>query len=184
MILLRHGQSLFNLHFTETRRDPGIEDPPLTEHGQAQAEAAATALAGESLTRLVVSPYTRALQTAAPLLASRELAVEVEPLIRERFHFACDIGSGPDILAERFPDHDFAHLETRWWPETSEDEAAVIERARLFRERMASRPDWRETIVVSHWPFTLPPPGRSLRNGDGRRYDQRGGAPADLQWHP
>ena len=31
MYLLRHGQSYFNLHFTPTRIDPGIEDPELTE---------------------------------------------------------------------------------------------------------------------------------------------------------
>jgi broad specificity phosphatase PhoE len=31
MILLRHGQSEFNLHFSVTRRDPGIADPKLTQ---------------------------------------------------------------------------------------------------------------------------------------------------------
>ena len=67
MILLRHGQSEFNLHFTATRRDPGIIDPRLTELGHLQAEAAATRLAGERITRIITSPYTRALQTAAPL---------------------------------------------------------------------------------------------------------------------
>ena len=36
MFLLRHGQSYFNLHFTESRIDPGIEDPELTELGLAQ----------------------------------------------------------------------------------------------------------------------------------------------------
>ena len=33
MILLRHGQSEFNLHFIATRRDPGIVDPHLIEFG-------------------------------------------------------------------------------------------------------------------------------------------------------
>ena len=36
MILLRHGQSEFNLHYTATRIDPGIEDPRLTPLGHAQ----------------------------------------------------------------------------------------------------------------------------------------------------
>ena len=66
MILLRHGQSQFNLHFTATRKDPGIPDPHLTEEGAAQALAAAEALAAEDIRQVVVSPYTRALQTAAP----------------------------------------------------------------------------------------------------------------------
>ncbi len=41
MFLLRHGQSYFNLHFTRTRVDPGIEDPELTPLGLEQAAAAA-----------------------------------------------------------------------------------------------------------------------------------------------
>jgi precorrin-6x reductase len=41
MILLRHGQSEFNLLFTQTRKDPGIKDPRLTSLGHSQAEAAA-----------------------------------------------------------------------------------------------------------------------------------------------
>ena len=59
MILLRHGQSEFNLHFTATRRDPGIVDPRLTELGHAQAAEAARRLAGERITRIITSPYTR-----------------------------------------------------------------------------------------------------------------------------
>src|ERR1039457_5721974 len=68
MFLLRHGQSYFNLHFSETRVDPGIEDPELTPLGAEQAAAAARLLAGAALTRIIVSPYTRALQTAKPVL--------------------------------------------------------------------------------------------------------------------
>ena len=41
LVLLRHGQSEFNVHFAKTRIDPGIEDPALTEIGRAQARAAA-----------------------------------------------------------------------------------------------------------------------------------------------
>ncbi|MDP9095062.1 MAG: histidine phosphatase family protein, partial [Pseudomonadota bacterium] len=58
MILLRHGQSEFNLHFSRTKVDPGIEDPQLTTLGLTQAEQAAAALAGLGLRRVVVSPYT------------------------------------------------------------------------------------------------------------------------------
>ena len=84
MILLRHGQSEFNLHFTATRRDPGIHDPKLTELGHAQAEAAAETLAGERISRIIVSPYTRALQTAAPVARRLGVPVFVNPVVRER----------------------------------------------------------------------------------------------------
>lgn len=61
MILLRHGQSEFNLLFTQTRKDPGIKDPRLTPLGHSQAEAAAEALAGaREIRRIIASP------TAAP----------------------------------------------------------------------------------------------------------------------
>lgn len=181
MILLRHGQSEFNLHFSATRRDPGIEDPRLTPLGESQAQAAAQALAGVALTRLIVSPYTRTLQTAAPLLA-RDLLVEIDPLIRERFAFSCDIGSPAEALATRFPDHDFAHLANPWWPDGFEEEASVIGRAAAFRARMAARPDWRETIVVSHWAFILALTGQSLMNGQFITYDPNTPAPATLVW--
>lgn len=184
MILLRHGQSEFNLHFSATRLDPGIEDPRLTEHGHAQAVAAAEGLAERKLTRLVVSPYTRTLQTAAPMLARRDLDLEITPEIRERFHFTCDIGSPPEQLAARFPDHDFAHLPVRWWPKETETEAEVIARADRFRAAMAARADSRETLVVSHWAFILALTGESLMNGTWIEYDPTSPPPATLRWQP
>lgn len=182
MILLRHGQSEFNLHFTATRRDPGIEDPHLTPEGGEQAEAAAAALAATTLTRLIVSPYTRALQTAAPLLASRPLAIEISPLIRERFAFKCDIGSAPQALSARFPEHDFAHLPDCWWPDGFEEEHSVIARATEFRTLMHGRPDQNQTIVVSHWAFILALTGTSLNNGQWLNYDPASPPPGEIRW--
>jgi broad specificity phosphatase PhoE len=184
MILLRHGQSEFNLHFTATRRDPGIEDAGLTPLGQDQAAAAAQALRETPLTRLIVSPYTRALQTAAPILAGRDIELEVTDLVRERYAFSCDIGSAPALLAERFPDHDFAHLPARWWPDCFEEEDSVIERASLFRARMADDPAQEGTLLVSHWAFILALTGISLPNGGWLAYDPLTPAPASLVWHP
>ena len=56
MILLRHGQSEFNLHFSVTRIDPGIVDPRLTPLGHQQAEAAAEALRHQGIRRIITSP--------------------------------------------------------------------------------------------------------------------------------
>jgi broad specificity phosphatase PhoE len=184
MILLRHGQSEFNLHFTATRRDPGIEDPGLTPLGREQAEAAARDLRDVPLTRLIASPYTRALETAAPILAERALSLEVTDLVRERYAFSCDIGSAPVLLAERFPQHDFAHLPARWWPNRFEEEASVIGRAARFRARMAADPEHETTLLVSHWAFILALTGISVPNGGWLRYDPRTPAPESLIWHP
>ena len=182
MILLRHGQSEFNLHFTRTRQDPGIEDPRLTPLGHEQAEAAAERLAGEGIGRIMASPYTRALQTAAPLARRLGLPVHVQPLIRERYAFACDVGSPRDVLAEAWPEHDFAHLDPVWWPDTEEDGESVLARARLFRTEMRGRPDWAHTVVVCHWGFILAMTGQSVMNGQWLRIDPTEEGPLTVSW--
>ena len=45
MILIRHGQSQFNVVYGATGQDPGIIDPSLTEEGVRQVEVAAEVLA-------------------------------------------------------------------------------------------------------------------------------------------
>jgi len=182
MILLRHGQSEFNLHFTATRRDPGIHDPKLTELGHAQAEAAAEALAGERITRIIVSPYTRALQTAAPVARRLGLPVFVNPVVRERYSFTCDIGSARTELEAAWPDHDFTAIEEVWWPSVDEPGASIIGRAALFRAEMAALPDWSDTLVVSHWGFILCMTGQSVMNGNWLRCDPTAAAPEQLIW--
>ncbi len=166
MFLMRHGQSEFNLHFSATRRDPGIADPRLTPEGTAQAERAAEALANQGITRIVASPYTRALQTAAPIARALGLPVQVNPAIRERYHFTCDIGSPRTVLAAAWPDHDFTDLDEVWWPSSTEAESAVQARAAQFRAEMAVAGDWAHTLVVSHWAFLLTFTGNSLENGE------------------
>ncbi len=171
MILLRHGQSEFNVHFTATRRDPGIEDARLTPLGHAQAKAAAVGLAGLGLTRIVASPYTRALQTAAPVAAALGLPVEVHAGVRERAHFACDIGTCRTTLAASWPDHDFSRLDEVWWPDGTETADSVEARADAFRAEMRAWADWRTTLVVSHWAFLLALTGTSFENGEWRVFD-------------
>lgn len=171
MILMRHGQSEFNLHFSATRRDPGIKDPRLTPEGQAQAERAADALKGERIARIIVSPYTRALQTAAPIAAALGVPVWINPTIRERFHFACDIGTPRTELALAWPQHDFSHIDEVWWPAATETGASTEARAALFRAEMQATEDWRDTLVVSHWAFLLTFSGHNLQNGEWVRFD-------------
>jgi len=156
MILLRHGQSEFNLAFTTTRRDPGIADPKLTPLGHAQAARAAEALAGEPIRRIIVSPYTRALQT----------------------------GAARTRLVLNWPEHDFAALDEVWWPPVEEPTQSVIGRAALFRAEMAALPDWSDTLVVSHWGFILCLTGISAANGEWLRCDPTGPAPGTVVWHP
>jgi glucosyl-3-phosphoglycerate phosphatase len=182
MILLRHGQSEFNLHFGATRRDPGIIDPRLTALGHIQAQEAAEQLSGMAIERIIASPYTRALQTARPVAAALGLPVTIDSIVRERFAFACDIGTPRAALERDWPDHDFALIEDIWWPAEEEPEHAIVDRATRFRAGLASRHDWTNTLVISHWGFILSLTGQSVANGQWLRCDPTQPAPERLVW--
>jgi broad specificity phosphatase PhoE len=182
MILLRHGQSEFNLHFGPTRRDPGIIDAPLTDFGHAQAADAAKQLADQRITRIITSPYTRALQTAAPVAKALGVKVLINPIVRERYAFACDVGTPRTELEQAWPEHDFSTIEEIWWPAIEEPADSVIGRAALFRAEMAALPDWSDTLVISHWGFILSLTGKSVTNGQWLRCDPRDPAPEQLTW--
>jgi glucosyl-3-phosphoglycerate phosphatase len=180
MILLRHGQSQFNVVYNATRIDPGIADPRLTEEGRHQAFAAAETLRAEDLDLVLASPYTRALETAEIIAGRLGLDIEIEPLIREQCLFRCDIGSPRAILAERWPTLDFATLEERWWPNLDESEALLVQRALSFRKLMKSRAQWRRLAVVTHWGFIRALTGQRVPNGHLLRFDVVSGAASDL----
>lgn len=182
MILLRHGQSEFNLHFGETRRDPGVIDAPLTTLGHVQAAEAADRLRAERIRRIIVSPYTRALQTMAPIVAALRVPVFVNPIVRERYKFACDIGTPRTELERAWPEYDFSSVDEIWWPAIEEPEAFVLDRARLFRAEMAALPDWSDTLVVTHWGFILSMTGQSVMNGQFLRCDPTDFGPRDIVW--
>lgn len=169
MILLRHGQSEFNFHLEETGQDPGIPDAPLTPLGHRQAERAAEALAGEDIRRILCSPYTRALQTAAPVARRLGLPVTVTPMVRERCSASCDIGTPRTELALAWPHLDFSAVEEVWWPAAEEPHEHFEARVARFRAEMAALPDWRHTLVVCHWGFIMGVTGRSVMNGEWLR---------------
>lgn len=170
MILIRHGQTEFNRVFSATRRDPGIRDPVLTDHGRRQAKDAAEALRGVALARLIASPYRRALETAAIIADARGLPISVEPLVAERCAFACDIGSPRSELLACWPELDFDHLPDPWWPEGEESEAALLHRSARFRTGITNVA-WSEIAVVTHWGFILALTGLKVPNGAVLRID-------------
>ena len=177
MILIRHGQSHFNLHYGATRVDPGIVDPGLTDEGRRQVEAAADGLSEHGLTRIVASPYTRTLETAAILAEQLKLAIEVEPLVRERSYFTCDIGTPRSELARLWPEIDFAAIEERWWTDPEESVPALHERCLAFHGQAGELDDWPEVLVVSHWAFIRGLTGTPLENAETLRFDPTGPAP-------
>jgi broad specificity phosphatase PhoE len=181
MFLLRHGQSDVNLHFTATRRDPGIQDPRLTAEGRMQARAAAATLPNDRISRILVSPYTRALQTAAEITATLNVPVRISSAVRERFAFTCDVGSPRSRLEIEWP-HDFSDLAEVWWPDRLEPEPAVIARAAQFRRLMRADTDAPQTLLISHWGFLLALTGRSLANGEWLEWDPMMAPPKEVVW--
>ncbi len=166
MLLIRHGQSHFNKHFSVTRQDPGIIDPSLTAEGRQQIDQAGRRLAAEErrFSRLLASPYWRTLETAEILARHLELEIVAEPLVRERAFFACDIGSPRSELQARFPQVAFGTLPEVWWPHPDETERSLAERCSRFRLGVGATADWGGTLVVTHWGFIRGLTGRSVEN--------------------
>ncbi len=164
MILVRHGQSEFNVVYAETRVDPGIRDPILTELGRRQAAAAAESIKRQGARRLIASPYRRAIQTAEIIGETLGLTVEINPHIGERAAFTCDIGTPRSALAKDWPQLEFDHVEETWWPTLEESEEALDLRGRKFRSHMEESGDWRGTAVVTHWGFIRTLTGHRVGN--------------------
>ena len=164
MILVRHAESEWNLHYGRTRIDPGIADPPLTSAGRAQAEGLIDALAAEGVARLISSPYRRALETATIIARALDLAISVEPLVRERCAFSCDVGTPCSLLRSHWPGLDFAHLEEQWWGQAEESPASVAERCAAFCAKTADLPGRAQIAVITHWGFIRALTGHELRN--------------------
>ena len=175
MILLRHGQSHFNVHYGATRQDPGIVDPGLTELGTDQAAAAGQQLAGQDIRRVLASPYSRTLETAEIVANQLGLAVAIEPLVRERAYFTCDIGSPRSQLSDRWPEFDFGDLAETWWPE-EETEEELDARCRQFLRLMAGVEEWRHVLIVTHWGFIRGLTGHEVHNAALLSFDMEAGA--------
>jgi broad specificity phosphatase PhoE len=173
MLLIRHGQSEFNVVYSVTRQDPGIRDPKLTAEGRTQAREAAGALAAHGVARLIASPYTRALETAEIIAAILDLPISVDPRVGERAAFTCDVGSPLPVLRQRWPHLTLEHLDEVWWPDLEESEGALDRRCETFRCAMAEALDWETTAVVTHWGFIRSLTGLTVPNCAVLRVDPR-----------
>lgn len=108
LLLIRHGQTEWN----RDRRIQGNGDSPLTDRGQAQAEAAANALTRFDVTALYASDAGRALQTAAPIANATDLPVQTDVRLRER-HYGIFEGKTHADLELEYPDIHYEYLKRR-----------------------------------------------------------------------
>ena len=168
--LVRHAQSKFNAIFDPDEPDPMIFDAPITSLGESQARQARNEISQLDVSRVIVSPLTRALQTAQ-LIFDGQIQFQVDPIVRERLCHSCDVGRPPQALRSVFPRFNFDHLESCWWHDgekgdkgiSVEPQASLERRAGVFvdylkRERVHS------TAVVTHGRFIRALTGSQVKN--------------------
>lgn len=165
MMLVRHAQSEWNRLFSETRIDPGIPDPSLTDLGREQATRLAEELRAHDLGALIASPYRRCLETAEIVASALGLPVGINALVRERCVFSCDIGNNPDVLRGFHPHIDFGGLVDGWWGVPPESEASVLERCEHFRADHGDLLAREDVAIISHWGFIRAFTGSEVANG-------------------
>ena len=139
ILVVRHGQSTWNAD----GRWQGQADPPLSELGIAQAEAAARAVDGVEV--IWASDLERARHTASILAAARGLEVVADPRLRER-----EAGEWTGLtraeIEERYPG---ALAERRRPPGFEVDDVLVV-RALDVLQDLAATLAGRTAIAVTH----------------------------------
>lgn len=147
LLLLRHGQTELSVN----RRYSGRGNPPLTDIGRRQANAAARYLAERGgIAAVISSPLQRARDTAEAAARQLRLDVTVDEDLTET-----DFGAWEGLTfaeaAERDPD-----LHRRWLKDTStqppggESFDAVQQRVAAARDRIIADHAGSTVLVVSH----------------------------------
>ncbi len=134
--LIRHGQSEFNAAFKSGAGDPMIFDAPLTAKGVAQAKQARIKVAALGIQQVLVSPLTRAIQTAQHIFQD-DLPLNVVLGPHEQLSHSCDVGRAPSALKTDFPGLKFNHLPDVWWHSGTPNELGyTIEPQGVFAPRI------------------------------------------------
>ena len=157
--LIRHAQSAFNAVYGPNKPDPMIFDAPITELGETQAKQARREVEKLDIKNVIVSPFTRTLQTAQLIFENR-LPLQINAAVREQLVNSCDVGSPPHNLAHDFPHLNFNHLDECWWHEGEKDYRGIsVEPEEVLMERADRFVDYikhesiHSTAIVSHGNF-------------------------------
>jgi len=167
-------------------KDPGLYDTRLTQEGiEGAQQAVKIAKAVQPQPEvLVVSPLSRAMQTARITWAHYSGPVVVEALARERVWLSSDCGRAPQELQDEFGTFvngqpvSYDHLDgVWWWNERPHDTKHVtLEPEDVFRARvqqlrvwLAGRP---ESVigVVAHWGLLKELTGEDFANSEIRTF--------------
>ena len=176
---IRHAQSAFNAVYDPNKPDPMIFDAPITALGETQAQQARDEVKQLDLINVIVSPFTRTLQTAQIIFGNR-LPFQINSEVREQLCNSCDVGSLPEELARNYPHLNFDHLDDCWWHEGEKDhrgisvepEEILLERANKFADFL-KREAIHSTAIVSHGNFIRAMTGIKPNNCEVIKFDPR-----------
>ena len=129
LVLIRHAQPEW------VRDGLNVNDPPITELGRRQAEALATAMAGQHFDEVLVSPLLRARQTAEPVLRQLGRVEDIDMWLEEirdpKWH-----GTPAERAAEAYREMSQRPSTERWnGLEGGENIREFVQRIRLGAEK-------------------------------------------------
>jgi probable phosphoglycerate mutase len=144
--LVRHGETEWN----RTRRIQGQSDPPLNEHGSAQAARLSARLAGNAFSAVYASDLTRTMQTAESVVSDSGVAVAPVPELRE---FAYGEWEGLTFAEVEARDREgFAarmmRRNSEYAPPGGESVGEVVARVRAFHDGARARHGSGENVLV------------------------------------
>lgn len=156
LYLIRHAQSQNNALPEHLR----VEDPGLTETGREQARHLAAWLPSLNLTKLLTSPFLRALQTTESIVQATRLIPEVRLELHEqggcyRGHTSENIIGRPGLnrseIERAFPGYQIAPTidGQGWWASKPYEhrEAAKVRAAHLLQGTLDEFADSRERVA-------------------------------------
>ena len=151
ILLVRHGQSASYLDGQPFALVDGQGDPPLSDHGHAQARLVARRLGPVPIDAIYVTTLQRTSQTIDPLATSIGITPIVEPDLREVHLGEWEGGLYRRMAAERHPA--FAEMNaTQDWGAVPGAESSEQLRTRVRRaiERIHVAHGGQRVVVVSH----------------------------------
>ena len=143
--LIRHGE-VHNPDRILYGRLPGFR---LSETGQAQAAAAADLLAERDIVAVIASPLQRAQETATPIAARHNLAIDTDDNLIESTNIFEGKRVSPGDGAWRNPRF-WWHLRNPITPSWGEPYALIAARMAAAVDRARSRAAGHEVVCVSH----------------------------------
>ena len=143
--LIRHGE-VHNPDGILYGRLPGFR---LSDTGRAQAVAAADLLAGRDIVAVIASPLQRAQETAAPIAARHNLAIDTDADLIESANFFEGKRVSPGDGAWRNPRF-WWHLRNPFTPSWGEPYDQIAARMATAVSKARARAAGHEVVCVSH----------------------------------